>query len=547
MRVVHRMVREGWGYGGCGIQVNEMKNNGILVKHFFPLHNKVYQKDYGIDRWGSFWALLRWHPWFQSTNSLVSYFGEEIALYFLWLKELTLFLPWIAIPGVVAGILPYFEISKAIVYAVFSIMCVFWGIAWNARWNGLERIFATRYNQDAYVAQEAVRDEYRSSDEFVVYRKDIFNLKFSVPLTLARRGDELLDRYYSNRWRMAARYLVSYPLITLLTAAMVAVLVVINYWRFDNVGNDTVSYASSILSVVTSVIFGVLFDKIIGFTNYIENNRTDNDQEEQIVLKSFFFSFFSFYFSMFIIGLYPDEDTTNIQRLKELEIQMIIITLVKPMVQNLQESILPWLMTQIRRRIDSFNGVCGMIVSVATCTPLPLETEGLTEQEIDGIMLWKEAQREPYETTAGDYLEIALQFGYMTMFAVTFPWAPIAAFFYNTLEMRVDANKLLNFSQRPVASPANNIGGWSAIFGLLSGLSIVTNSYLIVLVSPAIDNIQMATNSSTPAYVQKVATKNAILRDDDSRRQARRRKRQMEEGKKRRAEEFQPEDEALIE
>ena len=560
MRIVDRMVREGWSYGGCGIQVIEMKNKGILVKHFIPLHNKVYQKSYGIDTWGSFWALARWHPWFQSTNALMSYFGEEIALYFHWLKELTMFLPWIAFPGIVAGFLPYCGVSKSLVNGSFSVLCVVWGIAWNSRWAGLERVFATRYNQDAFVAQEAVRDEFRASEEKVVYRKDIFNLNFAVPLSLTRRGDELIDRHYSNSKRLIARYLISYPIIILLTAAMIVCLIFVNMWRFEHIGNDVVSYASSICAVAVSVGFGVIFDKIIGFTNYIENNRTDNDEEEQIVLKSFFFSFFSFYFSMFIIGLWPDNTTSNTDRLKELETQMIIITIVKPMIQNLQESILPWLMTQSRRRIDSFNGVCGAIVSVLTCERLPLETEGLTEQEIEGMMLWKEAQREPYLTTAGDYLEIALQFGYMTMFATTFPWAPIAAFVYNTIEIRVDANKLLNFSQRTIASPANNIGGWSSIFILLSGLSIVTNSYLVVMLSPAIDNMNLPDDkaalyesfialqymfigvggiwalygSSKPAYVRKVETKYDILRDDDSRRQARRRKRHFEEGKKRR-------------
>jgi hypothetical protein len=82
-------------------------------------------------------------------------------------------------------------------------------------------------------------------------------------------------------------------------------------------------------------------------------------------------------------------------------------------------------------------------------------------------------------------LEITLQFGFMCMFAAVFPWGPACAFFWNLIEIRVDAIKLLHSCQRPLARARRSIGAWNAIFWILLGFSVVTNSYFVAILSPA--------------------------------------------------------------
>jgi hypothetical protein len=193
--------------------------------------------------------------------------------------------------------------------------------------------------------------------------------------------------------------------------------------------------------------------------------------------------------------LYPLDDLNDSVRLDQLKSQMLIITIVKPMVQNLQELLLPILKSELRVRMDML-GVCGTICSFLTCRSRRqiLEKMGrgdnISEAEDEGKALWMESQLEPYESTSDDYLEITLQFGYMTMFASTFPWAAIAALAYNALELRIDAKKLLSITQRTVAKPATDIGPWSSIFNLLTMLSVVTNCYMVMILSDANETFQ---------------------------------------------------------
>lgn len=49
-----------------------------------------------------------------------------------------------------------------------------------------------------------------------------------------------------------------------------------------------------------------------------------------------------------------------------------------------------------------------------------------------------------------EYLEMVLQYGFVTIFVAAFPLAPFFALLNNILEMRFDAKKLLEFHRRPV-------------------------------------------------------------------------------------------------
>lgn len=267
------------------------------------------------------------------------------------------------------------------------------------------------------------------------------------------------------------------------------------WWRFENADSVLINYMSSIITVIISNVFGFLFEKAVGLLNSRENNRTDSEEESQTIMKNFFFYFFSFYFALFIIVLYPLDTLNNSVRLDQLKSQMLIITIVKPMIQNMQELLLPVLKSELRVRIDML-GICGTICSFLTCRSRKQLLERLgkgddvSEADNEGKMLWMESQLEPYESTSEDYLEITLQFGYMTMFASTFPWAAIAALAYNALELRIDAKKLLSITQRTVAKPATDIGPWQSIFYLLTMLAVITNCYMVMILSDANDTFQ---------------------------------------------------------
>lgn len=535
MRLVVRMMRESWQFGGCGLQLEEMKRNGVLIRHFFPLHNVEYQKAYHLDEWAQLSAMFSLDPLKQDENSIRKYFGEEVALYFGWLVTYTRFLRYIAAAGVAFGITSAVAKVSTVVNdevapisnAIFSLFCVLWGITWNFRSIRFENLFATRFGQEAQITQELVRDEFQKESEKLVTVDELFRLRFDVPLTLKVRSDgSLVDLQYSHRKRLLWRYLVAYPVVVALTAAMVTLQLLITDWRLSDCSTVT-STLSSMCSVAVSVGFGVVFDRLVPVLNHLENNRTETEENFQTISKSFFFYFFSNFFALFAIALYPRTDSficfeneqyshvngtwvpplpSNAKanntssdgpdRLDEIMYQMLFATVVKPMIQNAVELLMPYAKAKLRvhqdmKRAQQASNIANMVN--ASAQQEVMRVAHPMQQEAN--KLWEESQLEPYESTSGDYLEITLQFGFMTMFAASFPLATVAALLYNILEVRLDAVKLMRFCQRPVARPAAGIGAWRGIQFFIAAMSVVSNGYMVAVLSTFSDKTKIGEDS----------------------------------------------------
>jgi len=100
----------------------------------------------------------------------------------------------------------------------------------------------------------------------------------------------------------------------------------------------------------------------------------------------------------------------------------------------------------------------------------------------------EESKLMSYESTFDDFNEMAIQFGYCTLFAPAFPAAALAALLNNIVEIRTDALKLLKEYQRPTPRGANDIGMWFYILEVINYLSVITNAALIVYTSTEINN-----------------------------------------------------------
>lgn len=95
--------------------------------------------------------------------------------------------------------------------------------------------------------------------------------------------------------------------------------------------------------------------------------------------------------------------------------------------------------------------------------------------------------------TLMDYAELAVQFGYITLFVVAFPLAPFLALANNYVEFRSDAFKLLTQMRRPVPRGAEDIGSWQGVFTAISCIAVITNSALVRVTLPATSSRLMAT------------------------------------------------------
>merc|ERR1711972_1254786 len=70
-----------------------------------------------------------------------------------------------------------------------------------------------------------------------------------------------------------------------------------------------------------------------------------------------------------------------------------------------------------------------------------------------------QAEYEQYD----DFLEMVIEFGYITLFASAFPLAGLLSVACNLIEIKSDLFKLTRLYKRPEASRAANIGTWAKV------------------------------------------------------------------------------------
>lgn len=79
-----------------------------------------------------------------------------------------------------------------------------------------------------------------------------------------------------------------------------------------------------------------------------------------------------------------------------------------------------------------------------------------------------------------DFVDIALQFGYNTLFASALPISSLIILVSHFIDVRGKAWKLLNLYQRPRPMLAEDIGAWQTIFTLLNIAAVIVNAALSV-------------------------------------------------------------------
>lgn len=82
-----------------------------------------------------------------------------------------------------------------------------------------------------------------------------------------------------------------------------------------------------------------------------------------------------------------------------------------------------------------------------------------------------------------EYLEMVLQFGFITIFVAACPLAPLFALINNWVEIRLDAHKFVSEYRRPVAERAQDIGIWFPILQFIAHAAVLSNAFLIAFTS----------------------------------------------------------------
>uniref|UniRef100_A0A8C3L4G0 Anoctamin n=1 Tax=Chrysolophus pictus TaxID=9089 RepID=A0A8C3L4G0_CHRPC len=96
---------------------------------------------------------------------------------------------------------------------------------------------------------------------------------------------------------------------------------------------------------------------------------------------------------------------------------------------------------------------------------------------------------EPFSGLTPEYMEMIIQFGFVTLFVASFPLAPLFALLNNIIEIRLDAKKFVTELRRPVAVRAKDIGIWYNILRGIGKLAVIINAFVISFTSDFIPRL----------------------------------------------------------
>ncbi|XP_073706312.1 anoctamin-1 [Garra rufa] len=249
----------------------------------------------------------------------------------------------------------------------------------------------------------------------------------------------------------------------------------------------TVTTTAVIINLLVVLVLDEIYGAIAAWITELEIPKTESTFEEHVILKAFLLKSMNAFAPVFYVAFFKGrfagrpgdyvyvfkdfrmEECSPGGCLIEVCIQLGIIMLGKQLIQNnVFEIAIPKLKKMYRTYKEEKDG---------------------SEDEEDKDSK-REPQRwdldydlEPYEGLSPEYMEMVIQYGFVTLFVASFPLAPVFALLNNVIEIRLDAAKFVTEIRRPDAVSAKEIGIWYNILSGISKFAVITNAFVISFTS----------------------------------------------------------------
>ncbi|XP_075159793.1 anoctamin-5 [Haematobia irritans] len=516
----------------CGIR-RLLNDNTYLA--CFPLHEGRYDRPHSsgvsLDRRILYqtWA----HPsqWYKKQPLCLvrKYFGDKISLYFCWLGFYTEMLVYPSIVGTLCFIYglatlesedntpskeicnelgpgnitlcplcdkacSYQHLSQSCLFSritylfdnpstvFFAIFMSFWATTFLELWKRKQSVIVWEWDLSSVESDEENRPEFETNAT---------NFRIN-PVTREKEP-------YMSTWSRTIRFVITGSAVFFMIVVVLSAVLGTIIYRISMVtviysgGGFFVNQHAKLFTTVTAALINLIVIMIltriyhrlaIRLTN-LENPRTHTEYEDSYTFKIFFFEFMNFYSSLIYIAFfkgrffdYPGDDQarrSDFFRLKndicdpagclsELCIQLAIIMVGKQCWNNFMEYLFPKFYNWWRQR----------------------KHKQATKDESHLHMAWEQDyhMQDPGRLALFDeYLEMILQYGFVTLFVAAFPLAPLFALLNNVAEIRLDAYKMVTQARRPLAERVEDIGAWYGILRIITYTAVVSNAFVIAYTS----------------------------------------------------------------
>lgn len=506
--------------------VNRLISDGVYSAAY-PLHDGDYRQE-GCLRHALHkeWASLRKWITYQPIDYIKDYFGVKIGLYFAWLG----FYTYMLIPAALVGLIcfsyglatmhsdtlsedicnrhlnitmcplcdtcPYWNLADTCHYArfmylfdnsatiFFAFFMSFWGTVFLELWKRYAADITYRWHLSGFKLQaEHPRPEYLARLRNAKYKTNV--------ITQTKEP-------YVPFWKVRVpATILSFSVVLLLISMAVGSVFGVVLYRMASIGPKSIFVGqnkfilipatAAVINLVCIMLLNYLYNWLAVILTEMELLRTQTEFDDSLTLKIYLFQFVNYYASIFYVALlkgkfvgYPakynlvfgwrQEECSPGGCLMELCIQLSIIMVGKQAYSAVMEMVIPLLIKWWNNfKVKEEEKESGKIINQWT------EDYKLLDWGPRGL--------------CHEYLEMVLQYGFVTLFVAPFPLAPFFALLNNILEMKLDAKKFLRFYRRPVPKRVKNIGVWFHILDILGHLSVVTNALIIAFSSNFIPRI----------------------------------------------------------
>jgi len=386
-----------------------------------------------------------------------AYLGEEITFYFAFLGTYT---SWLTLPTALGlGTFWYqythdgaFDNAPTVLYSLFLIL---WTTVFLEAWKRKQCRLAFEWGTDTFQDEEEDRPEYLAACK-VAFDAATRTERKAVPWT-----------------RTAPAYVFSLVTCSTLVVAAAASLVACLQWadyarehwtHWSGLWRFAVYVPTVVYSLLINA-FGAVNKALAVFTTELELHRTESEQRDAVAVKLVALQFVNMSAGLAFCAFYKMD-------LDKLRTTLATLLIVQQVVGQFFEVGLPLLKAALKPVLVRRGSV-----SDAAATAAAASREG------NGPTVAAEVNLETYAGVFGDYLEMWIQLGQVTLFAAVFPLAGLMALLNNVMEIRTDAFKIVHASRRPFPRRAASMGSWLTMFELLSFACVLSNVGLMAVIA----------------------------------------------------------------
>jgi len=453
IQLIDYIIRSG-DHHCAGQDIGQLLHEGHIL-HYFPMHEYRKLKEMDQDWFRTF-------AWGTNIDLVRNYFGERIALYFLFISHLS---KWLILPSILGFILFLVDLiigsPDNYTAAPLSLLVGVWTMSIIHFWRQKCARYAAKWGTLKMNKQlEPTRPEFMGDSRI-------------NPVT------SRIDRHYpwSKRiWKV----IISWGVLGL--TLMVLLFIVLALFALRHFCGAKARLTFQFSNAVIVEILNQGFTALAKWLTKRENHRAYSEHAYHLLAKTVVFKFVNCYISLYYIAFFKAHShffgmpmsCVNDDCLNDLGSQLGMFMIVRLTLQNFLELALPYLMQWYRKSSEDITFGTGLFSHSVTMMADMSNAE-------------KQSKKDEYDVYE-DMDEILVLYGYTTLFVVACPWVPIIALASVMLEAYLDQKKLVFLFRRPFPTPAGDNEPWDTAFDVFGMIAMLTNTAVIIFSSHDLDH-----------------------------------------------------------